>query len=214
VNDSITTTTLTFPSGDTVELPDGMLPCTTPEAVTRDPRRYTRVGTTASGRPILSAYSCAAYDRAHAVLSMRRAVARKRARADELEADGLTIKARKLRGEADRQEAAHGVIIRAWAAYPAPCTCLPKKVDPAENVAALPLALLGNAGIACLPSRDRGDSYITSPSPTVRRSPSPVSPPRTRAAASTTSARTTRSGTTAAGGRTGRTATPSTTPTV
>ncbi|MHB9861922.1 hypothetical protein [Streptomyces sp. YIM S03343] len=116
-------TRFTFPSGTTVDLPAGMIPCAHPEAVTYNIGRYVPVGVTPAGRQVLSGFSCGAYGRAAHVLGMREADAELRARADVLERRGLTIKAGNLRRLADEAEAKHAAIAAAWAADPAPCTC-------------------------------------------------------------------------------------------
>lgn len=118
-----TTATFTFPSGDTVDLPAGMTVCTTPDVVTYDANRYICVGTTPGGRRVWSHFSCAAYTRAAHVFEMGLADAKLRARADELEADGMTIKAGNVRRTADERKAEYDVAITDWAADPAPCTC-------------------------------------------------------------------------------------------
>jgi hypothetical protein len=116
-------TTFVFPSGATVDLPAGMLPCTRPATVTEDVGRYVVVGVTPAGRQVWSHFSCAAYTRAAHVHSMREAIAKLRARADQLERRRLTIKAGNLRRHIADQEAAHAAAIADWAADPAPCTC-------------------------------------------------------------------------------------------
>ncbi|MFD0035558.1 hypothetical protein ACFVJK_46795 [Streptomyces sp. NPDC127172] len=115
--------TFTFPAGATVDLPAGLSLCESPETVTYDVSRYVTVGITPAGRRVLSSYSCAAYTRAAHVLTMREAVARVRARADDLERRRFTIKAGNLRAAADRDEAEHDAAIADWSADPAPCTC-------------------------------------------------------------------------------------------
>jgi hypothetical protein len=119
------TTTFTFPSGATVSLPVGMAVCQNPSAVTEDVSRYEPAGITPAGRQVWSHYSCAAYARAAHVYDMRGAVAKVRARADELERRGYTIKAANLRAAADRDDAAHDAAIAEWSADPAPCNCPP-----------------------------------------------------------------------------------------
>jgi predicted protein tyrosine phosphatase len=116
--------TFTFPSGATVDLPAGMIPCRTAgDAVTEDTSRYAVAGVTPAGRRVWSYYSCAAYTRAAHMLAMREAVAKVRARADQFEERHLTLKARKTRRNADWMEAQHAKAIADWAADPAPCTC-------------------------------------------------------------------------------------------
>jgi hypothetical protein len=116
--------TFTFPSGATVDLPAGMTLCRTAgDSVTEDVSRFVVVGVTPAGRQVLSHFSCAAYTRAAHVHSMREAVAKLRARADQLEDRGLTFKAGNLRRLAGEQEAEHAAAIADWAADPAPCTC-------------------------------------------------------------------------------------------
>jgi hypothetical protein len=119
------TTTFTFPSGATVSLPAGMAVCQNAGAVTEDVSRYEPAGVTAAGRQVWSHYSCAAYARAADVYAMRAAVAKVRARADELERRGFTIKPANLRAAADRDDAEHDAAIADWTADPAPCGCQP-----------------------------------------------------------------------------------------
>jgi hypothetical protein len=122
-NTDTPTSTFTFPSGTTVELPAGMSHCLKPETVTYDVGRYIPVGTTESGRVVLSSYSCAAYTRAAHIHDMQQADAKMHARAQALEARGLTIKAANLRAELTRREQQHSWAVREWTGDPAPCTC-------------------------------------------------------------------------------------------
>jgi hypothetical protein len=101
-----------------------MSPCRTAGSlVTEDISRYVVVGVTPAGREVRSHFSCAAYTRAAHVLTMRTAVARTRARAEDLERRRYTIKAANLRAAADRDQAEHDAAIADWSADPAPCTC-------------------------------------------------------------------------------------------
>jgi hypothetical protein len=122
-NTDTPTSTFTFPSGTTVELPAGMSRCATPEVVTYDCMRYVCVGTTPAGRKIWSHFSCAAYARAGHVFEMLQADAKLRARINDLTARGLTIKAGNLRRHTDEQKAQCDAAIADWTADPAPCTC-------------------------------------------------------------------------------------------
>ncbi|RPE39795.1 hypothetical protein EDD90_2813 [Streptomyces sp. Ag109_O5-1] len=115
--------TFTFPTGTTMELPAGMLPCLKPDTVTHDTGRFIPVGTTPAGRTVFSHYSCAAYTRAAHMHDMQQANAKLRTRAAELEAQGLTIKAGNLRTHAARREDEFALIFAEWADDPAPCTC-------------------------------------------------------------------------------------------
>jgi hypothetical protein len=125
MNTTTRTVTFTFPSGATVSLPAGMTACQNAGVVTEDVSRYEPVGITPAGRRVWSHYSCAAYARAADVYAMRAAVAKVRARADELERRGFTIKAANLRAAADRDDAAHDAAIADWTTDPAPCGCPP-----------------------------------------------------------------------------------------
>jgi hypothetical protein len=116
-------TTLTFPSGATVDLPEGITPCVSPEGVTYDCSRSVPVGTTPAGQVVFSGFSCAAYAYASTIYSMRTTVAEDRARADKLAARGRTWHAGNLRRNADEREARDNRIIARMAADPAPCTC-------------------------------------------------------------------------------------------
>jgi hypothetical protein len=116
-------TTLTFPSGATVDLPEGITPCTNPEGVTYDCSRSVPVGTTPAGQVVFSGFSCGAYAYASTIYSMRKTVAEDRASADKLAARGRTWQAGNLRRNADEREARDNRIIARMAADPAPCTC-------------------------------------------------------------------------------------------
>ncbi|WP_327415434.1 hypothetical protein [Streptomyces sp. NBC_01233] len=115
------TQTFTFPSGTAVELPQGMTTCQTPEAVTYDCARVVPVGRTAAGRPVVTAFSCAAYARAASVLDQRKEVA-ERERYVQLAAS----KGRRTDRLESYRDHHRRVLDRALAEYvsdPAPCTC-------------------------------------------------------------------------------------------
>ncbi|MFI0934614.1 hypothetical protein ACH4RG_23190 [Streptomyces sp. NPDC021019] len=113
--------TFTFPSGTTVDLPEGMTLCRQPETVTFDCARVVPVGDTPAGRRVFSSFSCAAYARAADVHSKRRDVAERE--------HGLNTAARNRRRVTHLVEhLAHHrrVLDRMLTAYaddPAPCTC-------------------------------------------------------------------------------------------
>ncbi|MBT2492368.1 hypothetical protein J7E96_28430 [Streptomyces sp. ISL-96] len=67
--------TFTFPSGTTVELPQGMTVCQSPVTVTYDCARVVPVAKTPAGRSVFTSFSCAAYSRAADVLDQRKEVA-------------------------------------------------------------------------------------------------------------------------------------------
>lgn len=115
--------TFTFPSGATIELPDGIPPCERPDTVTYDCRRFIPVGLTAGGRPVLSSHSCAAYARAASVFTLHEEVAKERARAGRLERQGKTWQAGNLRKWVADREARNARLIAAMVADPVPCTC-------------------------------------------------------------------------------------------
>ncbi|MEV0016653.1 hypothetical protein [Streptomyces tendae] len=113
--------TLTFPSGTTVDLPDGMALCQSPATVTYDCARVVPVATTRAGRQVVSSYSCAAYARAADVLAKHREVAEREQYVTRAAARGRrTDRLEELRDHHAR------VLDRTLAEYatdPAPCTC-------------------------------------------------------------------------------------------
>ncbi|GHA94364.1 hypothetical protein [Streptomyces chryseus] len=113
--------TLTFPSGTTVDLPQGMTVCQSPETVTYDCARVVPVGTTPAGRSVFTSFSCAAYSRAADVLDQRREVA-ERERYVQLAAS----KGRRTDRLEEYRDHHRRVLDRTLAEYasdPAPCTC-------------------------------------------------------------------------------------------
>ncbi|MEW2631634.1 hypothetical protein AB0903_08235 [Streptomyces sp. NPDC048389] len=115
------TQTFTFPSGTTVELPQGMTTCQTPAAVTYDCARVVSVGTTPAGQRVFSSFSCAAYSRAAAVLDQRKEVA-ERERYVHLAAS----RGRRTDRLEDYRDHHRRILARTLAEYvsdPAPCTC-------------------------------------------------------------------------------------------
>ncbi|GGW99888.1 hypothetical protein [Streptomyces chryseus] len=115
------TQTFTFSSGTTVELPQGMTTCQSPEAVTYDCSRVLPVGKTPAGRSVVTAFSCAAYSRAADVLDQHREVA-ERERYVQLAAS----KGRRTDRLEENRDHHRRVLDRTLAEYvsdPAPCTC-------------------------------------------------------------------------------------------
>jgi hypothetical protein len=113
--------TFAFPSGTTVELPNGMPLCQTPDAVTYDCLRVVSVGQTPAGRKVFSSHSCAAYSRAADIWSLREHIAQRER--------GLATAIRKGRRTGHLTDALdhhRRILARMEAEYasdPAPCTC-------------------------------------------------------------------------------------------
>ncbi|MEU9033795.1 hypothetical protein AB0D45_02605 [Streptomyces sp. NPDC048352] len=117
----MTTQTFTFPSGATVELPQGMTVCQSPQTVTYDCARVVPVAKTPAGRSVFTSFSCAAYSRAADVLSQRKEVAERERYVHLAASRGR----RTDRLEEYRDHHAR-VLDRTLAEYardPAPCTC-------------------------------------------------------------------------------------------
>jgi hypothetical protein len=114
----------TFPSGATVEAPEGLPLCERPDAVTYDIGRSIPVGVTRSGKPVFSGFSCAAYAALGGLYNMHQEVAKDRKSADRLEARGKTWQAGNLRRNADNREARNAQIIDRVIADSAPCSCV------------------------------------------------------------------------------------------
>lgn len=111
----------TFPSGTTVELPEGMTVCQSPQTVAYDCARVVPVAKTTAGRSVFTSFSCAAYARAGDVLDQRREVA-ERERYVQLAAS----KGRRTERLTEYLEHHRRVLARMLAEYasdPAPCTC-------------------------------------------------------------------------------------------
>jgi hypothetical protein len=145
--------TFTFPSGATVEAPDGLPLCERPETVTEDVGRSILVGLTRSDRPVFSTFSCAAYAALGRLFTMRGDVAYDRRRAERLEARGRTWQAGNVRRHADEREARNERLLARMVADPAPCTCVipyVPAVELAEEVGVLKADVLEKI-------RDRAD---------------------------------------------------------
>ncbi|WP_284576753.1 hypothetical protein [Streptomyces sp. 2P-4] len=115
------TTTFTFPSGTTVDLPAGMTLCRTPDAVTYDCLRVIPVGTTPAGRRVFSSFSCAAYSRAADVLDQRREVAERDEYVRRAAAKGRPTG--RLQESRDHHARILDRMLKEYAEDPAPCTC-------------------------------------------------------------------------------------------
>ncbi|MFF3096783.1 hypothetical protein [Streptomyces cyaneofuscatus] len=113
--------TFTFPSGTTVDLPEGMTLCQQPDAVTFDCARLVPVGETPAGRQVFSSFSCAAYARAATVHSKRQDIGERER--------GLATATRKGRRTAQLTEFLNhhrrvlARMVTEYASDPAPCTC-------------------------------------------------------------------------------------------
>jgi hypothetical protein len=129
--------TFTFPSGATVEAPEGLPLCQRPETVTYDCGRSIPVGLTASGRPVFSGFSCAAYVALSGLYAAHTEVADDRKRADRLEGRGKTWHAGNLRRNADEREARNAQLIARAIADPAPCSCVIEPVRAGDLAAEL-----------------------------------------------------------------------------
>lgn len=129
--------TFTFPSGTTVDLPDGLPLCERPETVTYDIGRSIPVGLTRSGTPVFSGFSCAAYTTIGSIHDMVQDVTEDRKRADALEVRGKTWRAGNLRRNAAEREARNERLIARYLADPAPCTCVIPPVRAADLAAEL-----------------------------------------------------------------------------
>ncbi|MFK0063387.1 hypothetical protein ACIQTN_29680 [Streptomyces werraensis] len=113
--------TLTFPSGTTVDLPDGMALCQSPDTVTYDCGRVVPVATTPAGRQVLSSFSCAAYARAADVLDQRREVAERERYVTRAAAKGRRTD--RLEEARDHHARVLDLMLTEYATDPAPCTC-------------------------------------------------------------------------------------------
>jgi hypothetical protein len=130
-------TIFTFPSGATVEVPDGLPVCERPESVTYDCRRSIPVGLTSSGRAVFSGFSCAAYTALGAIYQMRKGVADDRARVVKLMARGRTWNANNLQRHITEREARNERIVAGFVANAAPCSCVIPPVRAADLAAEL-----------------------------------------------------------------------------
>lgn len=129
--------TFTFPSGATVEVPEGLPLCQRGDSVTYNIGRSIPVGLTASGQPVFSGFSCAAYSAIGSLYTLRQEVAKDRERAARLEARGKTWQAGNLRRNAADREARNDRLIARAIADPAPCSCVIPPVRAADLAAEL-----------------------------------------------------------------------------
>lgn len=113
--------TFTFPSGVTVDLPEGMTLCESPDAVTYDCHAFTQVATTPAGLDIFTSHSCAAYARAADVFDQRREVAEREEYVRRAAAKGRRTD--RLESARDHHARLLTRMLTEYAADPAPCTC-------------------------------------------------------------------------------------------
>ncbi|WP_128378532.1 hypothetical protein [Streptomyces cavernae] len=129
--------TFTFPSGATVDVPEGLPLCERPDEVTYDCGRFIPVGLARSGKPVFSGFSCAAYCALGSIYDMRQQVEEDRKRASVLQVRGRKWRARNLLLIADDRAARSKRIIASLVADPAPCTCVIPPVRAADLAAEL-----------------------------------------------------------------------------
>ncbi|MEU0950456.1 hypothetical protein ABZ379_48735 [Streptomyces canus] len=113
--------TFTFPSGTTVDLPEDMTQCQSPDVVTYDCARVVPVATTPAGHRVFSSFSCAAYARAADVFDQRREVAERERYVARAAAKGRRTD--RLEEARDHHARVLDRMLTQYATDPAPCTC-------------------------------------------------------------------------------------------
>jgi hypothetical protein len=111
--------------------------CERPDAVTYDCGRSIPVGVRASGSPVFSGFSCAAYAYLGEILQRRKGVADDRKRVAMLRSRGRDWNADNLQRNITEREQRNERIIAAWVADPAPCSCVIPPVRAADLAAEL-----------------------------------------------------------------------------